>query len=102
MDDYEAHNYIKSVGGVGILTTQDVRRLNEVERHIYSLMRKGEWWTRTALESATGAQEATRRMRKLREIPGVFIDCVRAEGRSFKYRMRFEKPTEPNGQLEMF
>ena len=81
------HKSIASLGGHGILHTEDLADLSEATAKIYYHMRDGKWHTIDELKELTGQAQADRRMRSLRGF-GVRIECRRRQGsRLFEYRM---------------
>ena len=80
-------DYIKRLGGAGILSRQDVEDLRDAKTKILWLMLDGEWHSATEILTVSGAREGLRRMRELRDIPGVNIERKRGMGRDFFYRL---------------
>jgi len=57
---------IKSLGGVGILTSEDLLDFKEAGRKIARFMSQNEWVSEDQLIKVTGQRQALRRMRGLR------------------------------------
>jgi hypothetical protein len=90
-------DYIKKLGGEGILRRQDVADLKHARAKVLWLMLDGEWHQATQIIDASGTREGLRRLRELRDIPGAIVERQVSYGREFKYRLRFE-----TAQREMF
>lgn len=80
-------DYIKRLGGAGILKRQDVADLEHARAKVLWLMLDGEWHPATEIINASGIREGLRRLRELRDIPGVTIERKRGMGRDFFYRL---------------
>lgn len=80
---------IRRLGGEGILTEDDLKDLSAQRKAVATLMNDGRWYPASAILSAAGGTEGLRRMRELRDLPG--IDVERKKGptgsRTFLYRM---------------
>lgn len=83
-------DYIKKLGGEGILSRQDVRDLKNQRAKVLYLMLDGMWHAGHEILTWSGGTEGLRRMRELREIPGVSIERMRPAGkRDFYYRLKY-------------
>ena len=79
---------IEKLGGAGILTRQDITDLSAQRAKVLYLMLDGLWHTADAICMAAKGREGLRRMRELRELPGVTIDRARCSGsRNYMYRL---------------
>lgn len=78
-------DYIKSVGGCGVLNASDVPSLNQAEQRILALMLDGKWHSATEIVEVSGQREGLRRMRVLRRI--YEIEKMRDVGREYYYRI---------------
>lgn len=88
MSDWD---YIKKLGGEGILRRRDVRDLKSQRAKVLFLMLDGLWHRADEIIQFSGGREGLRRMRELREIPGVEIERHRAPNRynrDFYYRLK--------------
>ena len=79
-------------GAIGILSQADVDALKAGAHRVYGLMRGGDWHTPEQIDLAAGkggipARAGLRRMRDLRDLPGVTIERRHVGGRRFEYRM---------------
>lgn len=88
------------IGAIGILDAEDIPELRAQKLRVFNFMLDGGWYTRPEIELAAGggnvpAAEGMKRMRELRDIPGVVIDrSKRVSGRrQWHYQMRFVDPT---------
>ena len=91
MSDWD---YIKKLGGEGILSRQDVRDLKNQRAKVLYLMLDGLWHKADEIIQYSGGREGLRRMRELREIPGATIERHRSPnkyGRDFYYRLTFDR-----------
>lgn len=84
----------RALGGVGILTAEDMEETGEGVERVRDLMLGGGWHTRSEIELAAGrdgkpAAEGMRRMRELRR--WYRIEKQRLEGRHWVYRIAGEK-----------
>lgn len=79
---------IRKLGGTGILTESDLPRLNSQKRNVWNLMCDGRWHHSSAIVSHAGGTEGLRRMRELREMPGVEIERTREPNMSWSYRIK--------------
>lgn len=87
MSDWD---YIKKLGGEGILSRQDVRDLKNQRAKVLYLMLDGLWHRADEIIRFSGGREGLRRMRELREIPGVTIHRMKQPNRDFIYRLQYE------------
>ena len=83
---------IRKLGGEGILTEEDLKELRAGRLRVAELMADGLWHDAAEIRNAAGingipASEGTRRLRELRELPGVLIVRRKKRGRLFEYRM---------------
>jgi|TARA_Y100000034_G_scaffold101689_1_gene126140 hypothetical protein len=88
------------LGGVGILTDQDLADLKGGVRRVFDLMSDGEWYDRNAICLAAGtdgipAYEGMRRMRELRD-RGLEVEGRRLGGRQWVYRLKPTKMEQPS------
>jgi hypothetical protein len=85
--------YIKKLGGEGILSRQDVRDLKNQRAKVLYLMLDGLWHQADQIISYSGGREGLRRLRELREIPGVTIERIPhpSRKRDFMYRLVYDK-----------
>jgi hypothetical protein len=83
----------ESLGGSGILTDADLEQLSAACLRVYELMKDGQWHSPSAIEAAAGsdgvpAREGLRRMRQLKQVPGLSIEKKRmGDGRLWYYRL---------------
>ena len=68
MNDEKA---IRALGGEGILTLSDLPALNTQRRRVWSLKSDGLWHPANEILAAAGGSEGLRRMRELRQLPGI-------------------------------
>tara|TARA_Y100000310_G_C20484478_1_gene716232 strand:- start:102 stop:491 length:390 start_codon:yes stop_codon:yes gene_type:complete len=85
------------LGGVGILTDQDLADLKGGVRRVFDLMSDGEWYDRNAICLAAGtdgipASEGMRRMRELRQ--WFEVERRNLGGRRWVYRLVIPKEME--------
>jgi len=86
-------SYTQSHGGEGILSSTDVEELTNGKGRVLQLMSDGLWHTADEICLAAGengkpAREGLRRMRDLRNEPGLDIERERVEGtRDWRYRL---------------
>ena len=66
MDDYPLFNDAARLGGVGILTPDDLARLRAGVKRVYLLMQDGAWHTGPEICAAARGSEGLRRLRELR------------------------------------
>ncbi len=84
---------LKAIGGVGVLTRSDLTEIREASKRVAELMADGQWYSADALKMTAGkddepATEGLRRMRELREIPGIDIEKEKIPGtRKWRYRL---------------
>jgi hypothetical protein len=79
---------IESLGGVGVLTTQDLKDFNKAQRLILGLMSDGEWHPASKIIEVGGQRESLRRLRDLRS-SGYDVRLKRdSESRDFLYQLR--------------
>lgn len=89
--DASAFRQLSLLGGVGILTLEDLQELTEATERVYQLMKDGRWHTRDEIELAAGtngrpAREGLRRMRELRQF--CTIEKARqGDARAWWYRL---------------
>jgi hypothetical protein len=84
-------DYIKKLGGEGILSRQDVRDLKNQRAKVLYLMLDGMWHSGQEILVWSGGTEGLRRMRELREIPGASIERFRPDGkREYHYRLKLQ------------
>lgn len=88
----EVDQKIRALGGVGILSPNDIKELGAGSKRVYNLMRDGQWHLAQEIRMAAGsdgveASEGLRRMRELR----TWYDIQRRKdtetGRLFWYRL---------------
>ena len=85
-------DYIKKLGGEGILSRQDVNSLKSQRYRVLWLMLDGKWHTAADIISIAGGSEGLRRLRELREIPNAEIERKRQlTSRNFLYRLRYTR-----------
>jgi len=85
MSDWD---YIKKLGGDGILTKRDVADLKSQRARVLYLMLDGGWHLASQIIQTSGGREGLRRLRELREIPNVTIERTKAyQSRDFMYRL---------------
>jgi hypothetical protein len=80
-------NTIKSLGGVGILSEEDLSKFTGAMLKIVALMGDGEWYSATEIIKASEQREGLRRLRQLR---GFGFKVERKRGgsrREFHYRL---------------
>lgn len=78
------------------LTPHDYVRFRDSELAIYNLMLDGQWHRAQEIIEASGIREGMRRLRALRQKPGVEgVDCRRVAGESneYEYQMRLAPRT---------
>ena len=77
---------------MGILYQGDVRELKDQRSKVLYLMLDGQWHYADQIITASGGREGLRRMRELREIPGVTIERMRHphRKRDFRYRLKYD------------
>ena len=92
-------DYIKRLGGEGILRRSDVADLKNQRDKVLYLMLDGNWHDAGQIIAASGGREGLRRMRELREIPNVVIERKPHPDfkRDFMYRLVYN-----SGQQELF
>ena len=84
---------LKAIGAVGTLSTADLEELRAGSRRVAELMCDGNWYTAEEIREAAGtegkpATEGLRRLRELRELPGISIEREKIPGtRSFRYKL---------------
>jgi len=77
---------VAALGGVGVITERDLGGLAEGAKRVARLMADGRRHTREEINAAAQQAEGTRRLRELRDIPGVAVRCARVgAGRVFEY-----------------
>jgi len=93
-------DYIKKLGGEGILRRSDIADLKNQRARVLYLMLDGGWYFPDQIIAAAGGRAGMRRMRELREIPNVTIERVRSPftKRDFMYRLKYA----PGLQGEIF
>ena len=88
---------VKSLGGIGVLTTDDMKDLKSATRRVAELMADGGWYSAEDIKLAAGtgitpASEGLRRMRELREARSVDIEKQKIAGsRVWRYRLVIRK-----------
>jgi hypothetical protein len=94
LDGFAPPRSLLAIGAEGVLTECDLVDLRAGTRRVAVLMGDGRWHTMDEIKAAAGepgkpASEGLRRLRALREIPGVSIACVKQPGskRTFIYRL---------------
>ena len=89
MNDWD---YIKKLGGEGILSRQDVQDLKNQRAKVLWLMLDGLWHQANEIINCSGGREGLRRLRELREIPGVTIERRPhpSRKRDFMYRLNYK------------
>lgn len=84
-------DYIRKLGGEGILKRSDIQDLTSQRERVLWLMLDGLWHRASDIIRVAGGSEGLRRLRELRDIDGAVIDRVRVHGsREFVYRLHFE------------
>lgn len=84
---------LRSIGALGVLRQNDLVELAAGSVRVAELMCDGRWYTAEEIREAAGengepATEGLRRMRELRDIPGIVIERERIPGgRHFRYRL---------------
>jgi hypothetical protein len=90
-----APTFISQVGGVGILTLNDLPPLNEAVMRVFRLMRDGNWYSSETIIDVSEQREGLRRMRELRR----WYEIERAKdggSRLWYYRLvQFQNPVQP-------
>jgi hypothetical protein len=83
---------IHKLGGEGILTRQDIQDFSCQRAKVLRLMFDGCWHQADQILAASGGREGLRRLRELREIPGIAIDRRPHPNRKrdFMYRLTYE------------
>lgn len=81
---------IKALGGIGILTAEDIADFNAAERRVLALMLDGAWHFPAEIEAIAGdenfpAAQGLRRMRELRKI--FTVDKAKIGKRLWQYRL---------------
>lgn len=90
--DKKETQYLRSIGGEGILSREDIASLKSGVRRVYELMKDGRWYRSDQIMKAAGvdgipASEGLRRMRELRKY-GFRIRKIRPnQGRVFYYQI---------------
>jgi hypothetical protein len=89
-------DYIKRLGGAGILRRSDIKDLEHARAKVLWLMLDGNWHTATEIINHSETREGLRRLRELRNIPGAIVERDRffiwpGNSREFKYRLSFER-----------
>ena len=79
-------DYIKSVGGIDILTLPDAVELIASEHRVFMFMRDREWHSASSIRQVAGGSEGLRRMRSLRRY--FVVERRRGTGREFEYRLK--------------
>ncbi len=87
--------WLYSHGANGLITDRDVEDLRGGTRRVFDLMGDGAWHTAEEIDMAAGengipARGGMRRMRDLRDVPGVTILKKHLSGRRWEYRMVVE------------
>lgn len=91
--DYWATNCLKRLGAHGILTTRDLPHLHSQRGLVLNYLMDGMWHSGPAIVEYAGGSEALRRLRELRQIPGIEIERKRGGvSRVFMYRMVYKRP----------
>ena len=98
MDKVKQWDYIKKLGGAGILRRSDLEDLSNQRTRVLWLMLDGLPHTASEIIKVSGGREGLRRMRELREIPYVTIQRDRGVGRDFTYCLIYR----PGIQRELF
>ncbi len=101
----EAYREIKRLGGVGILTPEDIPDLRHGRARCLYLLADGGWHSRPEVDDFVGAKEATRRLRQLRVFFAVHCRRAAYGVRIFEYQLGFhgEPPPLPeHRQLDFF
>ena len=84
----DAWNIIRRLGGIGILTPEDLPALDSQRGRVLALMADGKWHRSLAILDAAGGTEGLRRMRELRRIPYIDVERQRGPiGRLWLYRL---------------
>ena len=84
-------DYIKKLGGTGILRRQDVQDLKNQRSRVLWLMLDGDWHSGQEIVRVAGGTEGLRRLRELREIPNIAIERKRMnERREYLYRLQMK------------
>jgi len=101
----EVYRYIRSLGGEGILTEEDVPDLRKGRGRVLQLMSDFAWHSRSAVCDAAQQVEGSRRLRELRK--WFTIRCRRdtVDKRLFSYQLDWkdaEPPPKADKQLELF
>lgn len=91
-DDRPSGQRLLALGGAGILTVEDLAKLDEGVRRVGEFMRDGAWHSAEAVIAASGQREGLRRMRCLREKFTVEKRRVTGTGREWEYRLVGESP----------
>lgn len=95
MKDGDIWHHIFRLGGKGILWPRDIRSLNDAKQKLFALMSDGKWHSRIEITSCCEQLEATRRLRELRDLPGVTIERRPLDGRLFEYKMAIDPSVKP-------
>ena len=94
---------ISKIGGVGVISAEDLVGLSESRMRVLELFisRWGEWVTRAEI-CAVGGAEGTRRARELREL-GFHLAKRRPDGNKRAWEYRLEIPEKaPKSQQDLF
>jgi len=85
----------KALGGAGILTQRDLVELSAGAKRVADMMGDGLWYEADEIRTAAGengrpASEGLRRLRELRDLPGIVVDKMKKPGASriWLYRLR--------------
>jgi hypothetical protein len=96
----------QALGGLGLLTPSDMAQLTAGTLRVAMLMSDGLWHSAEEIRYAAGqhdvpASEGLRRLRELRDIPGVAIQVRRpGASRHFRYRVLIRRPVTAQPQPE--
>lgn len=86
---------IKKLGGLGVLRRSDIADLDNQRIKVLYLMLDYGWHEASEVVAAAGGSEGLRRLRELREIPGMTVERERvAERRLFRYRLKHQPPSQ--------
>ena len=93
-------DYIKRLGGQGILQRSDVKDLKSQRAKVLHLMLDGRWHKAGEILEVSGGREGLRRLRELRDIPHASIEKAKkiVGGRDFWYRLNYT----PGIQKDLF
>ena len=80
---------IARLGGIGILTPQDIPALESQRGKVLNLMSDRKWHSAHEIVATAGGSEGLRRLRELKKLPGFVINKRRTSynSRLFEYRL---------------